>query len=262
MLNRLDEQTGEAKNVHSQLKYAKPDLAAKILEELNQKLEAGSIDEILQWGFGCFGKKMVIGTGFGLSGMVILDRIQKLNLPITVFYLDTKQLFPETYQLKEKIRERFQVTIEAVYSELTLNEQAEQFGDNLWNRDPDKCCYLRKISPLKNFLAEKKAWVTGVRRSQADTRKQTEIIEWDPENQVVKINPLAEWSEDEVWSYIEKQNLPYNPLHDRGYPTIGCVPCTEPADTGTEQRSGRWKNLDKTECGIHIPSQKFNNGRA
>ena len=262
MLNRLDEQKGVIKNVYSQLKDARPVKAGQVLDELNQSLGAGSPDEILQWGFDCFGKKMVIGTGFGLSGMVILDRIQKLNVPVTVFYLDTEQLFPETYQLKEKIRERFQVTIEAVHPELSLNEQAEKFGDKLWNRDPDKCCYLRKVSPLENFLADKKAWVTGVRRSQADTRKQTEIIEWDPENQVVKINPLAEWSEDEVWSYIEKQNLPYNPLHDRGYPTIGCVPCTEPADTGNDRRSGRWKNLDKPECGIHIPSQKFNNGRA
>jgi len=261
MLNRLDEKAGTAKNIYHQLKNASIDKAAQILEELNQKSGAGSPDEILQWGFDCFGKKMVIGTGFGLSGMVILDRIQKLNVPVTVFYLDTKQLFPETYQLKEKIRERFQVTIEAVYPELSLNEQAEKFGDELWENDPDKCCYLRKMQPLENYLSGKKAWVTGVRRSQTDARKQTEIIEWDPENQVVKINPLASWSEQDVWNYIEEHNLPYNPLHDRGYPTIGCVPCTEPVDTGNGHRTGRWKNQEKTECGIHIPSQRFNNGR-
>ena len=261
MLNRLNNQTDVVKNVHSQLKNTKPEKATQLLEELNQKLGTGSTDKILQWGFDCFGKKMVIGTGFGLSGMVILDRIQKLNLPVTVFYLDTEQLFPETYQLKEKIREWFQVNIEAVHPELSLNEQAQKFGKELWKKDPDKCCYLRKMQPLENYLSGKKAWVTGVRRSQADTRKETEIIEWDPENQVVKINPLARWSEKDVWNYIEENNLPYNPLHDRGYPTIGCVPCTVPADTGNGNRTGRWKNQEKTECGIHIPSQRFNNGR-
>ena len=261
MLNRLDEQKGVIKNVYSQLKDARPVKAGQVLDELNQSLGAGSPDEILQWGFDCFGKKMVIGTGFGLSGIVILNRVHKLNLPVTVFYLDTEQLFPETYQLKEKIRERFQVTIEAVHPELSLNEQAEKFGDKLWNRDPDKCCYLRKVQPLEKYLSGKKAWVTGVRRSQGDTREQTEVIEWDPENCVVKMNPLARWSEEDVWNYIEENNLPYNPLYARGYPAIGCVPCTVPVNSGTDLRSGRWKNLEKTECGIHIPSQRFNNGR-
>ncbi len=262
MLNRLNDQAGTAKNIYHQLKHASVKKAAQILEDLNQKLGKCSPDEILQWGYNCFGEQMVIGTGFGLSGIVILDWVHKLNLPVTVFYLDTNQLFPETYQLKEKIRERYQFRIESVQPELTLDEQAQKFGEELWRADPDKCCYLRKVQPLEKYLSGKKAWVTGVRRSQADTREQTEVIEWDPENCVVKINPLARWSDSLVWNYIEKNKLPYNPLHDHGYPAIGCVPCTVPVDSGADQRSGRWENLEKTECGIHIPSQKFNNGRA
>lgn len=228
--------------------------------DLNAHFEKRQPDDVLEWGFNNFGKDMVIGTGFGSSGVLLIHRIVTRNLPFTVFYLDTHLLFPETYKLRDRLEERFGIEFTRVSTSLSVDEQAEMYGDELWKKNPDKCCYIRKVLPLQKYLADKKAWVTGVRRSQANTRKQTRILEWDPENRVVKINPLAKWSNEDVWDYINQHDLPYNPLHDHGYPTIGCIPCTEPPEPKKDERSGRWKNLEKTECGIHLPTQKLQLG--
>lgn len=230
------------------------------VELLNRRFNRSQPDEILRWGSETFGRNIVLGTGFGPSGVYLIHHLVTRQIPVRMFYLDTSLLFSETYDLKEELEKRFGITIERVSTSLTPLEQAKKYGGNLWRRDPDKCCYLRKVLPLKNYLSDKEAWVTGVRRNQADTRKETELIEWDPLNEVVKINPLAHKSSEEIWAYIHEHKLPYNPLHDNGYPTIGCIPCTEPEEPGDGVRSGRWKNREKTECGIHIPSQDFKNG--
>lgn len=229
--------------------------------DLNTRFKKSEPEEILQWGYRHFEEQMVMGTGFGPSGMLLIHKTVAHRIPAVIFYLDTNLLFNETYRLRDELEERFGIEILPVSTELSLDDQTKKYGDELWKRNPDKCCYLRKVLPLQNFLADKKAWVTGVRRSQGGTRKQTEIFEWDPLNRVVKINPLAEWTHEDVWNYIREYELPYNPLHDDGYPTVGCIPCTLPADPEEDERSGRWKNLEKTECGIHIPSQKFQNGK-
>lgn len=235
------------------------EVVSELFHDLNNRFKGSDPGEILQWGFLHFGKQMVMGTGFGPSGMLLIHKAVSRNIPVPVFYLDTSLLFQETYRLRDELQERFNIEILPVKG-LPLEEQAEKYGDELWKKDPDQCCYLRKVLPLQNYLKDKKAWVTGVRRTQSGTRQQTEIVEWDPVNRVVKINPLAEWSHSEVWDYIHIQELPYNPLHDDGYPTIGCIPCTEPAGPEEDERSGRWKNLTKTECGIHLPAQEFQNG--
>jgi phosphoadenosine phosphosulfate reductase len=230
------------------------------LDGLNARFKDSQPHEILEWGYRQFGNEMVMGTGFGPSGVLLIHTLVTHQIPLTVFYLDTHLLFNETYKLRDDLEERFGLNIKRVNASLTLDDQSEQFGDELWKSDPDKCCYLRKVLPLKNYLADKKAWVTGIRRSQSDTRKQTEIFEWDPLNEVVKINPLANWNRDDVWDYIERYDLPYNPLHDHGYPTIGCIPCTQPIDNHQEdERNGRWKNREKTECGIHLSAQYYKN---
>lgn len=236
------------------------EISPRYLDDLNERFENSSPEEILRWGHQQFGKDMVLGTGFGSSGVLLIHKLFKQQLPVTVFYLDTHLLFSETYTLRDKIEERFNMNIVRVSTNLSVDEQAEKHGDKLWKSDPDKCCYIRKVLPLKKYLKDKKAWVTGVRRSQGDTRKQTRIFEWDPVNEVIKINPLANWTNDEVWDYIHTYELPYNPLHDHGYPSIGCIPCTQPAETTEEERAGRWKNLEKTECGIHLPTQQYQNG--
>jgi phosphoadenosine phosphosulfate reductase len=231
------------------------------IQELNRRFENSHPDEILSWGVEKFGRKVVLGTGFGPSGVFLIHRLVTKKFPIKIFYLDTHLLFSETYQLRDELEDTFDISIERVSTQLSVEDQANKYGDELWKSNPDKCCYLRKVLPLKNYLADKEAWVTGVRRSQSVTREQTQIIEWDPLNEVIKINPLARWGNEEVWEYINSHELPYNPLHDYGYPTIGCIPCTEAVETDSDERSGRWKKMEKTECGIHLPSQNYRNGK-
>lgn len=228
------------------------------LELLNHQLERKSLDEFIEWSFNQFGSKIVLGTAFGLSGMILIHKIATLKIPMKVFTLDTGLLFDETYDLWEKLKSDYEIVIETVSPILTLDGQAHQYKPKLWEKDPDKCCYLRKVLPLKKYLMNKEAWITGLRRSQSDTRKHISMAEWDNENKVLKFNPLADWSNEQVWDYIHEYSLVYNPLHDDGYPSIGCFPCTTKAASENDERSGRWGNLNKTECGIHFPISREN----
>lgn len=231
-------------------------LSDKLLDDLNAQFELAGSDQVLIWGYHMFGSDMVLGTGFGPSGMFLIYRLWELGINIPIFYLDTHLLFDETYELRDRVEERFDINITRVSTDLSLDEQREEYGEKLWEKDPNQCCYLRKVLPLRNYLSDKKAWITGVRRSQSETRRQTQFVEWDPENEVIKINPLADWTGQKVWNYIRSKNLPYNPLHDEGYPSIGCIPCTDAVDSGKkDERAGRWNGSKKTECGIHLSAQ-------
>lgn len=237
--------------------YTDRKVSEKSLNNLNKELESAGLNQLLTWGHLAFSSDMVLGTGFGPSGIVLIDRLSELNIPIPVFYLDTHLLFDETYELKKRIEQRFDLSITRVSSDLSLGEQAEKYGDKLWEKNPDFCCYYRKVLPLRNYLSDKKVWITGIRRSQSATRRNTQIMEWDSSNEVIKLNPLARWTDDEVWGYINRKELPHNPLHDDGYPSIGCIPCTQPvSEDANGERAGRWNGLEKTECGIHRPAQK------
>jgi len=237
--------------------FSGQEISQDFLDGLNKQFEAAGPDNILSWGYQTFGNDMVLGTGFGPSGMFLIYRLWDMGLNVPIFYLDTHLLFEETYALRDQIEELFDLQITRVTPDLSLDEQAQKHGDKLWEKNPNKCCYLRKVLPLRNYLSDKKAWFTGIRRSQSDTRRNTRFVEWDSANEVVKINPLANWSSDEVWDYIHSRNLPYNPLHDNGYPSIGCIPCTEPVDDPAgDERAGRWNGYHKTECGIHTPTQQ------
>ncbi|WP_372635372.1 phosphoadenylyl-sulfate reductase [Fodinibius sp.] len=236
-------------------------LSKEFLDSLNRQFEVAGPSQVLFWGYHTFGTDMVLGTGFGPSGMFLIYRLWELGINIPIFYLDTHLLFNETYELKDRVEKRFDLEITRVTSGLSVEEQAEKYGEKLWETNPNRCCHLRKVLPLRNYLSDKKAWITGLRRSQSEDRKNTQFVEWDPENKVVKINPLANWTGKEVWNYIRGKGLPYNPLHDEGYPSIGCIPCTQTVDNDAEdERAGRWKGLEKTECGIHLPAQKNGNG--
>lgn len=231
------------------------------LDQLNQQFETADPGEILSWGYETFAKEMVLGTGFGSSGVFLIHQLQTYGIDIPIFYLDTNLLFDSTYELKDRIEARYNIDITRVIPELSLKEQADRFGDELWKRNPNQCCFYRKVLPLRNYLSDKKAWVTGVRRSQSDTRNQVRIIDWDEENEVIKINPVAHWSGEKIWDEIHRLDLPYNPMHDEGYPSIGCIPCTQPVNASKESddRNGRWNGTDKTECGIHFP-EHYKNG--
>ncbi|MDR9366626.1 MAG: phosphoadenylyl-sulfate reductase [Balneolaceae bacterium] len=231
------------------------------LNQLNQQFETTDPGEILSWVYETFGKEMVLGTGFGSSGVFLIHQLQTYGIDIPVFYLDTNLLFDSTYELKDRIEARYNIDITRVTPELSLKKQADRFGDELWKRNPNQCCFYRKVLPLRNYLSDKKAWVTGIRRSQSDTRNQVRIVDWDEENDVIKINPVAHWSGKKIWDEIHRHNLPYNPMHDEGYPSIGCIPCTQPVNASKESddRNGRWNGTDKTECGIHFP-EHYKNG--
>lgn len=236
--------------------------SAENLIRLNSLYENADPGTILQWGYNTFGRAMVLGTGFGSSGIFLIHEIQKLQYDTPVFFLDTHLHFEQTYRLKKTLEDRFGISIVAVDPDLSLDEQAGLHGEQLWKKDPDRCCYLRKVRPLQRYLSDKKAWISGIRRSQGEARSRADIFEWDEKNKVMKINPLVHWSAEMVWDEIYNHNLPYNPLHDDGYPSIGCIPCTDKvADSNSGERAGRWKESDKTECGIHLPGQQpYENG--
>ena len=224
----------------------------KILNALNEQFRDASPRTILNWAYESFGRDAVMATGFGTSGIVLMHLASSLRVDPTIFYLDTDLFFPETYALKDRIEEEFGITLTRVHSGLPVEEQSKQYGKDLWTSNPDQCCFIRKVQPLRKFLHGKGAWITGVRAHQSNTRKEANVVEWDTVNNLVKINPMVRWTSADVWSYIKLNELPYNSLHDKGYPSIGCMPCTKPVEKGGDERSGRWAGKNKTECGIHV----------
>jgi phosphoadenylyl-sulfate reductase (thioredoxin) len=195
---------------------------------------------------------VTFGTGFGAEGCAIIDAIATRGLPIDVFTLDTGLLFPETYDLWKRLEARYGLTIRAVTPAQTVDEQAAAHGPRLWEREPDECCRLRKVEPLKRALDGFRGWVTAIRRDQSPDRADAPEVEWNASHAIHKINPLVEWTSDDVWAYVRERDVPYNPLHDASYPSIGCWPCTSPVAPGEDPRAGRWRGQSKVECGIHL----------
>lgn len=195
---------------------------------------------------------LTFACSFGAEDMVLLDLIMALNPAANVFYLDTDVLFQETYDLRDRAIQKYGLTgLRRVSPALTLTEQAQQHGDALWAREPADCCRIRKVQPLTQVLSEYDGWITGIRRDQSPARAGATVFEWDDKFGLVKVNPLVRWTEDQVWAYIRQHDVPYNPLHDQNYPSIGCLHCTNPIHPGEDRRSGRWAGFEKTECGLH-----------
>nr|WP_048602767.1 phosphoadenylyl-sulfate reductase [Rubeoparvulum massiliense] len=208
-------------------------------------------EEVIQWGLEHFKDGLVCANSLGAEDVVILHMLAQLEATIPIFFLDTGLHFQETHVLKKAWEERLGRSLITLSSTLSLEEQALQYGERLWEHDPNLCCTLRKVIPLRNYLADQKAWITGIRREQAPTRRHAKKIEWDANFQLVKLNPLADWSTTQLWNYIKEHDLPYHQLHDQGYPSIGCSFCTRPVKAGEDLRAGRWSGYEKTECGLH-----------
>lgn len=217
--------------------------------------ESWTTEQALSWAFATYGDDLAIATGMGVEGMALLDIALKINPDAKVFTGDTEFLFPETYDLIDRVERRYGIKIEKLYSELTPEEQEKEFGPKLWARDPDQCCAIRKVEPLRRKLATLDAWVTAIRRTQTVERAAVRKIDWDAKFNLVKISPLADWTREMVWSYVVKNDVPYNPLHDRNYPSIGCTHCTRAVKPGEDPRAGRWSGFGKTECGLHTPTE-------
>jgi phosphoadenosine phosphosulfate reductase len=223
-----------------------------LLDEAASRLENAAPEETLRWAFGEFGDSVTLATGFGPGGVALIDMSVKLNPNVDIFFLDTSFLFPETYDLRRRLEDRYKVSIRAQQARLTPHQQDETFGPKLWSTDPDLCCRLRKLEPLREALRHRRAWITAIRREQTIERSNARVVEWDYRWGLVKISPLARWSRNEVWEYLFRHNVPYNPLHDRGYPSIGCAHCTTAVNDADGERAGRWPGKQKRECGIHL----------
>lgn len=221
------------------------------LKRISDEFEEAAPEEVLCWAMKVFGRDVALATGFGAEGCVLVSMAAVVNPNVRIFYLDTDLLFPETYALKDQLADKYGVHFERRSARFSLSQQAEHYGDRLWETNPDECCRMRKVEPLRHVLAGLQAWMTGLRRDQSPTRAGVGIVERDQKFGLIKINPLARWSLADVWNYILKNDVPYNLLHNQGYPSIGCLPCTTPIGIGEDLRAGRWRGRGKTECGLH-----------
>jgi len=222
----------------------------RLIAEAAERYENAPVEELLAFAVDTF-PSIVLACSFGAEDVVLVSMLQKIRPGTDIFYLDTDYHFKETYETRDRLAERYGVEFIRVRPELTPEEQAAQYGAELWKRDPNLCCNLRKVAPLTKVLGKYDAWITGIRRDQAPTRANARKVEYDVKFGLVKFNPLANWTSEDVWNYIREHNVPYNPLHDQSYPSIGCEPCTRPVAPGEDPRAGRWAGTEKIECGLH-----------
>jgi phosphoadenosine phosphosulfate reductase len=234
-----------------------------------RELNNGSAQEIIYWAFTHFGPaNIALASSLGAEDQVIADLMFKINPQTQIFTLDTGRLSQETYEVIERTNEKYHFKIEMLFPD---NKKVEtlvnEYGPDLFYKSVEnrrKCCYVRKVEPLKKKLTTLKAWVCGLRKEQGLTRSDVKQIEWDETFNLVKLNPLVNWTEEDVWQYIKNNNVPYNKLHDQGYPSIGCAPCTRAISPGEDIRAGRWwwEMPEHKECGLHIKAGKLieNNG--
>jgi phosphoadenosine phosphosulfate reductase len=213
-------------------------------------LESLTAEDVLLWAYERFGDRLCLTCSWQRQSSVLVHMVSELGIDIPVIELDTQLLFRETYETRERLVERYGLKLERPHV-ISVAEQHVREGPNLWERDPDRCCHIRKVEPLIRALGPYDAWVSGIRRDQSPSRAGTLKAEWSDRYEVWKIHPLADWDEKRVAAYIHVNEIPYNPLHDAGYRSIGCVPCTRPITPDEEERAGRWAGSDKLECGIH-----------
>ncbi len=209
-------------------------------------------ETVLRWAVETFGRKLTMATAFGAEGCCLIHLLAEIDPQVRIFNLDTGYQFPETLALRERIRERYGVDVELVRPEQTVAEYEEEHGGPLYRHRPDQCCNDRKLVPLRKAVAGYEAWVSAIRRDQTPDRAAARVVQWDAKFGLVKVNPLFNWTRKDVWTFVLKHDVPYNPLHDQGYPSIGCWPCTAPAGNGADERSGRWAGTGKKECGLHV----------
>jgi phosphoadenosine phosphosulfate reductase len=227
---------------------------------MNDSFEGQSAQKILQWVADQYGNKAGLASSFGMEDMVLIDMLAKVDGDITIFTLDTGRLHEETYETMERVRSKYGVQIKSYFPDSAAVEQLERdkgfysFRESIENRK--ECCAIRKIEPLNRALADLDAWITGLRRDQSVTRTTVLKVSEDSDHPpMMKINPIADWSLEQVEQYIKKNNVPINPLHKKNYPSIGCSPCTRPISEGEDIRAGRWwwENSENKECGLHRP---------
>ena len=232
------------------------------IAEANTQLANATPQAVLQWAADRFHPRLLMATAFGAEGCCIIHMLADIQPATTVINLETGYQFAETLELRERIAARYGIAVEFVRPEQTVAEYEAEHGGPLYGIRPDQCCYDRKVLPLRRALAQHAplAWISAIRKDQTADRGKADVVQWDAKFNLVKLNPLLHWTKQDVWGFIHKHNIPYNALHDRDYPSIGCWPCTRPVAAGEDDRAGRWAGKVKKECGLHVIEVKDGEG--
>jgi phosphoadenosine phosphosulfate reductase len=236
------------------------DYMAERIAATCRKLEGNSPEAILRWAVEQFYPRLTMATAFGPEGNCIIHMLAEIEPRVRIFNLETGYQFAETLELRERIRERYGIAVEFVRAEMAVPEYEAEHGGPLYVIRPDQCCHDRKTLPLRNAIVGYDAWISAIRKDQTGDRARASIVQWDAKFELVKINPLLHWTKKDVWSFITRNDVPYNPLHDKGYPSIGCWPCTAPVGNGEDERAGRWRGTGKKECGLHVVEHQDGSG--
>lgn len=226
----------------------------ELLEKLrghSQRLETATPQEIIAWAVATYFPKLTMATAFGPEGCAIIHMLAEVQPRTHVFNLDTGYQFQETLDLRDQIARRYGLEVEMKQPEQTVEQYEARHGGPLYKTNPDQCCFDRKVRVLREAAVGWNAWISAIRRDQSEDRRNAAIVGWDKKFGLVKINPLANWTKQQVWKFVTDHDVPYNPLHDAGYPSIGCRPCTRAVQFGEDDRAGRWSGTAKTECGLH-----------
>ena len=237
-------------------------LTAEEIAAASDRLTGASPVEVLRWAVDRFHPRLVMATAFGAEGCCLIHMLAEIEPSVRIFNLETGYQFSETLELRERIQRRYGIEVELIRPDLTVPEYEAEHGGPMYVHRPDQCCHDRKVLPLK--LAVERiaplAWISAIRKDQTGDRAQADLVQWDPKFNLTKVNPLLNWTKKDVWNFVVKHDVPYNPLHDRGYPSIGCWPCTRAVADGEDERAGRWAGKVKKECGLHVIEHKDGSG--
>jgi phosphoadenosine phosphosulfate reductase len=225
-------------------------LSKSELEKRNSQFEGESPEAILAWAWETFGGELAATSSFQTQSVPLLHIVSKTVPKLPILFLDTGFHFPETLQFRDELIKRYKLNVVNVYPQVGHDKFIREYGE-LYKRDPDMCCYINKVEPLKRALGNYNAWITGIRRDQTKNRRDIKIVSYQPDTDLYKICPLATWTDRRIWQYHNKYKLPEHPLFSRGYLSVGCAPCTRPAFDDDGNRSGRWEKFEKIECGLH-----------
>jgi phosphoadenosine phosphosulfate reductase len=239
---------------------AEPHYHPDQIAEANRRLEGQTPQVILKWAVETFFPQLTMATAFGAEGNCIIHMLAEIEPRVRIFNLDTGYQFPETLATRDRIKERYGIEVELVRPELPVPEYEAEHGGPLYIHRPDQCCHDRKIVPLRKAVAGYVAWISAIRKDQTSDRAQASVVQWDAKFNLVKVNPLLDWTKKDVWTFVYKNKVPYNPLHDQGYPSIGCWPCTRAVGAGEDERAGRWAGKVKKECGLHVIEHQGGSG--
>jgi phosphoadenosine phosphosulfate reductase len=230
-----------------------PALSPEQIQSANERLAGATPQQILLWAVTTFYPRLTMGTAFGVEGCCLIHMLADIEPRVSIFNLETGYQFSETLELRERIRRRYGITVELVRPDQNVADYEAAHGGPLHGRNPDQCCHDRKIVPLRRVVAGQQAWISAIRRDQTADRAEADLVQWDAKFGLVKVNPLLHWNRVDVWNFALTNDVPYNPLHNEGYPSIGCWPCTRPVTQHeADDRAGRWAGSAKKECGLHV----------